>query len=112
MIYMEPTEYDFQDKADFDSDRPRCVNCETTEGWLTEYRTDDAQELLLCEDCCNAEAAIEREADQLARIDSDCPVRNAILDAAGSTRRLVVSLRAHDQGQCVHCATKSEGRAA
>jgi hypothetical protein len=100
-------DYDFTEKVDFYcSSGPPCGDCHTPTDASSLYDvwTDDGRRLLLCEECAAKIRALEALADQLLVMPS-CQERLRIIDCAISTADLVKALRAHDEAQCVYCAS-------
>lgn len=74
-----------------------CANCDTTRGPIRYLDTDDRLWLPFCDDCAEAERAMEAKAYQLRDLPS-CEVRQALIDQSGGTAcHLMNVLTAHDQ---------------
>jgi hypothetical protein len=81
-----------------------CKNCGATTN-LTDFWPDDQPKpVTLCEDCCEAQAAVEAEADRLSALPS-CDYRLMIIDRSETVQQLVNALRAHDMTPCFACAS-------
>lgn len=96
-IFMNFDHIDFDEGRDYAAP-PKCFNCQakSTNGtWLSEYTTETGEEILLCDECREEEARVERKADELAKLPS-CDYRAMIVDQAHSSRELANLLEAHD----------------
>ncbi len=81
-----------------------CQNCKATSDLYDYWPDDQPKSVLLCNDCCEAQAAVEAEANTLAALPS-CDYRAMLIDRAETVQQLVNVLKAHDQAACIACSS-------